>query len=267
MFCGLLVILAGLPSSGKSTIAQALKNFFPSCLPNTSPKIVIIDPDQFRGEDRGQMLFRPEEEPLVKKQLIESVTRNLRAGQIAIVDDLNYYQSMRHDLLHEALQANVAYLVIFINTPVEICKVWNKKRGSKIPDEVIDKISLKFDYFERYAWDQPDFNINPSATDFSQSQFLDRVCGFLKKNIQRRPRLQGAGHIKIIQPNSTHQMLDVRSRKMLSEFLGEKFQHSRKKEFLEIRRDLLKKNPVNLEETEQLLQKFRKTLEIKAKEI
>ncbi len=134
-------------------------------------------------------------------------------------------------------------------------------------DEVIEKIALKFDYFERYAWDQPDFIINPSSTDFSQSEFLTKLCGFLKNQLHRRPQLHVINTTKVAQPASIKQLLDVRSRKILSEFLAEKTQHPKQKELLKIRRDLLRKNPGNLEETEQLLQDFHKILEIKVKEV
>lgn len=264
---GFLVILAGLPSSGKSTIAQAMKAHFPTCLALTCPAITIIDPDRFRGEKGEQLQFHPEEEPLIKQKVMEEAVQQLRAGHIAIIDDLNYYQSMRHDLLQIALKEDVPYLIIFVNTPIETCKAWNKKRGLKIPDEIIEKIALKFDYFERYTWDRPDFIINPASTDYSPQKFLQELCDFLKNNIERRPQTQVMNNKKVTQPASIKQLLDVRSRKILSEFLAEKTLQSTQKEFLKIRRDFIRKNPVNLEEIEQLLQEFRKILEIKAKEV
>ncbi len=264
---GFLVILAGLPSSGKSTIAQAMQTYFPTCLQPPCPAITIIDPDRFRGENATHLQFHPEDEPQIKQKVMEETARELRAGHITIVDDLNYYQSMRHDLLQLVLETNVPYLVIFVNTPLEVCKTWNKIRGSKIPDDVIDKVALKFDYFERYAWDRPDFTIDPSSVKYSQPEFLQKSCAFLQKNLQRRPPLQVARQVKLTQSPSIRQLLDVRSRKILSEFLAEKTQQSKQEEFLKIRRNLLKKNPSNLEETEQILREFRKILENKAKEI
>ncbi len=244
-----------------------MKTQFSSCLAPPVPIIKIIDPDRFRGEEGEHLQFHLEDEPKIKQTLMEEATRELHAGHITIIDDLNYYQSMRHDLLQLSLKEDVPYIIIFVNTPLDTCKAWNKKRRSKIPDEVIEKIALKFDYFERYAWDQPDFIINPSSADFSQSEFLAKLCGFLKNNLQRRPQLQVINTTKVTQPASIKQLLDVRSRKILSEFLAEKTQHPKQKELLKIRRDLLRKNPGNLEETEQLLQDFHKILEIKVKEV
>ncbi len=258
---GLLVILVGLPSSGKSTLAQALKAYLPSCSSSTCPDIQIIDPDVFRGEKQDQLPFRSEDEPQIKEQVLRVLAQSLGAGQVTIIDDLNYYQSMRHDLLQIALNANVPYLIVFVNTPLEVCKVWNKQRGSKIPEDVISKIALKFDYFERYAWDRPDFTINPSSPTFSKSEFLQQLCGFLEKNTHRRPQLSAAARIKTAQPPSIKQLLDVRSRRILSEFLAKNAFYPQQKEYAKFRRDLLRKNPANLEETEQILQEFRKVLE------
>ncbi len=255
-----LVILAGLPSSGKTTIAQAMKTHFPADLPAPCPAITIIDPDRFRGEKGEQLEFHPEDEPKIKQKVIEEAARQLQAGLITIIDDLNYYQSMRHDLLQLALLNNVPFLLIFVNTPLETCLRWNERRGMKIPNKLIEKIAHKFDYFERYAWDQPDFTIDPSYPDFDLQAFIRQLSEFLKDHISRRPQLLSKSRIRSTQPPSTKELLDIRSRKIISEFNQNRMLLGQQQEITKLRKALLRKNPANLEEVEQFLEEFRNVL-------
>ena len=98
------------------------------------------------------------------------------------MDDLNYYQSMRHDLLQIAIQFNARSIFIYVNTPLETCLEWNATRDTKVPPEIIEKIAGKFDEFTRYAWDRPDFTANPSSPDFSEPAFLEDLCAFISQN-------------------------------------------------------------------------------------
>lgn len=260
----LLVLLAGLPSSGKSTLAEAILAHLPLCLPPPHPSIIIVDPDCLRGKEHKPLQFRPENEPGIKQKLLENTTKYLQAGYIVIVDDLNYYQSMRHDLLRLAVELDVPYCIIFVNTPLEVCLTWNEKRGFKIPNELIEKIARKFDYFGRYAWDQPDFVVDLSSSNFSLDVFLKQLCEFLEKNTQRRPYFQSKGADLTIQPPSIKHSLDVQSRKIISEFFKDRELLILQKEIAKHRKELLGKNPANLEETQQILREFRKFLELLA---
>ncbi|OLS14675.1 MAG: L-seryl-tRNA(Sec) kinase [Promethearchaeota archaeon CR_4] len=259
---GLLLLLAGLPSSGKSTLAGAIQAHLPSCLPQRYPNIKIVDPDCFRGNEHKLLPFRPEDEPKIKKRLIEITIEYLKAGYAVIVDDLNYYQSMRHDLLRLALELDVPYSTIFVNTPIEVCLTWNEKRGRKIPNELIEKIAQKFDYFGRYAWDQPDFAVNFVSSNFTLDAFLKQLCEFLEKHTQRRPYFQSRDASLTIQPPSIKNFLDVRSRKIISDFIMDRDLKIQQKEIKQLRKELLRKSPANLEEVQQILDEFQGSLEL-----
>jgi tRNA uridine 5-carbamoylmethylation protein Kti12 len=257
---GQLIILVGLPSSGKSTIAAAIKDHLPNCLPVQSNSILLIDPDEWRGETDSHLDFSVAREPEIRQQTLDVAGAGLKSRKLVIVDDVNYYQSMRHDLLVLAFDAGVAATVIFVSTPLETCLAWNAARNYKVPPEVIRQTAEKFDNFARYAWDQPDFVIDPSNPYFSEQSFLDDLCQFLKTN--RSPKLTPASSAEVVSPSpqSLKHQLDLESRRIVSDFLRESATDHVKRDVLKLRKSLLQKDPITTEELDDFLEAFQVAL-------
>jgi len=133
-----LVILVGLPASGKSTFAFKLKEKLES---NFQNKVKIIDPDIIR-DNTFPNGFDFKKEPKIREKNIQSVRRHLIKGYIVISDDLNYYSSMRHDLKLIADSLNIKYYIIYISTPLKLCLERNVERGKPIPNKVIKNIKI-----------------------------------------------------------------------------------------------------------------------------
>jgi len=146
------VCLTGLPASGKSFFAKQLKSELEK-YPNIS-SIKIVDPDVIRNS-LGNKEFDPDQEKVVRSEHLQLIRKALKKGFIVISDDLNYYTSMRHDLKQIADEFAVAFFIIHISTPMEVCLKWNENRNTPIPNEVILEIERKFDKFGKYAWDVP----------------------------------------------------------------------------------------------------------------
>ncbi len=147
-----LICLAGLPSSGKSTFAQMLKEKFEKTF--RIFKVLIIDPDKIRNKiSPGKFDFNKEQ--VVRIKNLDVIRTALKNQFIVISDDLNYFSSMRHDLKKIADNLGFKYFIVHITTPLDVCLKWNKKRGRPIPNKVIKRISNKFDNFNKYYWDYP----------------------------------------------------------------------------------------------------------------
>ena len=147
-----LICLVGFPASGKSAFAQKFKEIIEE--KSEESRVTIIDPDIIRESiTRGK--FNHEKENLVRKKNLKAIRRALINGDIVISDDLNYYSSMRHDLMKIAETLKKGFFIIHIATPLETCLRWNENRGKKVPNEVIQDVSNKFDGFTRYKWDTP----------------------------------------------------------------------------------------------------------------
>jgi len=170
-----LICLVGLPSSGKTTFANALEIALKKKFLNLDVK--IIDPDIIRQKLTPDN-FDPEKEQIVRNKNLETIKKELKRGYIVISDDLNYYSSMRQNLKGIADSLKLNFFIIHIATPLDICIKWNEKRGVPIPNVVINKIQEKFDNFNKYNWERPIAKYDLSVIsdlNFKIKELLDRL--------------------------------------------------------------------------------------------
>jgi len=180
-----LIILVGLPASGKSTFALKLKGKLESVFQN---KVKIIDPDVIRDEDFPNN-FDFKNEPQIREKNIDSVRKHLNKGQIVISDDLNYYSSMRHDLKLIAVGLNLQFFIIHISTPLKFCLKRNEERGKPIPNKVISKIYNKFDNFNKYKWDTP-FETYDYTKSGDLIQFIEILSNKIAINLKEQKKIK-----------------------------------------------------------------------------
>jgi len=155
-----LICLVGLPASGKTTFAYQLKETIEKLIENFD--VIIIDPDKIRNQ-LSPKKFDYRKEQIVRERNFKAIYASLQDKNIVISDDLNYYSSMRHDLKEIADKLEVKFFIIHITTPLKTCLNWNKKRGKPIPNKVIKKVYNKFDKFDKYNWDYPIIEYDPSV--------------------------------------------------------------------------------------------------------
>ncbi len=172
-----LIILVGLPASGKSTFAKALKKSLES--KDLESKVHIVDTDRIRTELFGTE-FHPDNEPIVLQEKDSRIQALLQARppNIVISDDLNYLTSQRQKLRQIAQDAGAQYLILYISTPVEKALEWNQNRENQVPDKVIRRINAKLDPpGKKYQWDTAFYSIDLTTASVSQavSDFLEKL--------------------------------------------------------------------------------------------
>ncbi|TFG25829.1 MAG: adenylyl-sulfate kinase [Promethearchaeota archaeon] len=238
-----LIILAGFPASGKSTLAKELKLIIEKC---SVRSVKIVDPDLIRSEIAPRFDFKLEQK--VRKRHLELIEISLSNGIIPISDDLNYYSSMRHQLKEIAERLNKKFFIIHVSTPFETCLSWNNVRGNPIPNSVIKKIHKKFDYFHRYQWDTPVFKIDMSKVDNLESYVIDLLNSLDLKSKEEN----------VISPISDNfaQKLDVVTRQIVSEFLQSQNYQKSKKKILKLRKLYLKEHVKNVRSQEKIEEDF-----------
>ena len=154
-----LMALCGLPASGKTTLAQAIKMAIGS-------DIEIVTSDEWRDE-AYYTDWKPEKEGMVRQTSLIRVHELIQQGMSVIHDDTNYYKSMRHDLYKIALERRCLFTIVHVTTSVETAILWNAKReDSEINEDVIRKIAERFDSpGGRYLWDYPDMEVDMATND------------------------------------------------------------------------------------------------------
>ena len=148
-----LIVLTGLPAAGKSTLAKRLALALAA---RDEGQALVIASDTVRGEMPVlETAFLPEVEPAVRAMTRERVESALRHGFWAIHDDLNYYRSMRFEMVETARGLQVPHALVHLATPAERCLEYNATRGRTVPDEVIRKDAARFDPPGQDPWDTP----------------------------------------------------------------------------------------------------------------
>ncbi|TFG09938.1 hypothetical protein EU538_03575 [Candidatus Thorarchaeota archaeon] len=158
-----LIALCGLPSSGKTTLAQAIAS-------SLSPQdIKVVSTDRWRDKEYYED-FRPSREQMVRRRAFEETEAALKRGSNVIHDDTNYYASMRHELLELARNHETLFGIIHVATPADTAVLWNNERDSFIPEMVIRRIEERMDTpGERYSWDEPILSMDLSVMDLESA--------------------------------------------------------------------------------------------------
>lgn len=162
-----LVILCGLPSSGKTTLATLLAPL----MENHGAPTVVVGSDDFR---RMMPVYRerfpPDREPLIRRATLHTIAFFLRRGVSVISDDTNYYSSMRHELVELARRTGALHAIVAVETPLEVALKWNEERGLPIPQSVIVSMSEKFEKpGSKYKWDRSSASFDLSKTPAAEA--------------------------------------------------------------------------------------------------
>ncbi|ACC84375.1 AAA family ATPase [Nostoc punctiforme] len=124
-----LILLIGLPGSGKSTFAKKL---LVEC-----PQMSLISTDAIRGQLFGsQALQGPW--VLIWHEIERQFQQAISKTNTAIFDATNAQRRHRREVI--AVARNLGFrqiTAIWVDTPVWLCLAWNKKRSRQVPEEII----------------------------------------------------------------------------------------------------------------------------------
>jgi len=166
-----LVIFSGIPSSGKTTIAQRLGIDLEE---EHGIATIIVGSDQFRSMiPLYSRRFDPEREPVVKELTLSAITQALKHGFVVINDDMNYYVSMRKELSQLAKSAGAGFAVVYVDASLKDALRWNEARGEPIPQRLIEDVYDKMEEpGKEYSWDRPIVNVNPSEASVEENAHI-----------------------------------------------------------------------------------------------
>jgi len=200
-----LMVLCGLPASGKTTLAIAIKRA-------VSPDVEIVTSDEWR--DKAYYTdWKPEKEGAVRQTSLKQVHALIQQGKSVIHDDTNYYKSMRHDLYKIALERRCLFTIVHVTTSVETAVLWNAKREhSEINEAIIRKIAERFDSpGGRYLWDYPDIEVDMATNN------LDAVTTKIVDLLNSLKIVEEPQPVRVTE--RTGEVIDQITRKAVAEFL------------------------------------------------
>jgi predicted kinase len=130
-----LVLLAGPPASGKSTVSEGLekRGFF------------RLSMDAIRGELFGdEGIYRDQQK--VKALMMERFAAALAEKRNIYTDNTNCLRKLRDELTVKAREAGYKHIVLLVMfTPLETCIERNKGRSRVVPEDVIRQLHAALD--------------------------------------------------------------------------------------------------------------------------
>jgi O-phosphoseryl-tRNA(Sec) kinase len=171
----MIIILVGLPSVGKSTFSKKLsKELYKKGIDN-----IILGTDLIRESFPA---WKEEYEDFIKNSTYYLIDHALKKYTV-IVDDTNYYNSKRRDLINIAKNNRKNHLIIYLKAPLELLLKRNIERGAKIPNEVIINMFNKFDEpGSKYSWDKPDITID-TTEDIDYNVIINEIMDKIMNKI------------------------------------------------------------------------------------
>ena len=235
----MLVILVGLPSVGKSTFSKRLsKELYKKGMDN-----IILGTDLIRESFPA---WKEEYEDFIKNStyyLIDNALKNYTV----IVDDTNYYNSKRRDLINIAKKNRKNHIIIYLKAPLELLLKRNIERGAKIPNEVIINMFNKFDEpGNKYSWDKPDIIID-TTKDIDYNKIVNKIINKSKKPFKEIEEAKK----EISKKENILNEIDKITRKIMGGYIrNNELRKDEIKKISELRKNYLKevKNKINMDD-------------------
>jgi len=156
-----LVMLCGIPASGKSTRALEIADLFHSRIDGSDIREVHVINDSMLDIEKADYYDRETEKRARGKQM-STVKRLLGPHSIVILDCMSYIKGFRYQLYCEAKAAQVTSCVVYLGTPVDRAQAFNDSIESPWPKDLFDALAFRFEEPNGMTrWDSPLFVVVP----------------------------------------------------------------------------------------------------------
>jgi protein KTI12 len=142
-----LVVIVGIPCSGKTTLSNRLKAFFEargsSVLLINEESLLVNKPDAYSSSFTEKNL---------RAALKSAVERSLSPDTTVILDSMNYIKGYRYELFCIVRQTKTTQCVVFLDIPKEIAA----KRNQIYTEELFEDLANRMEVpSQKNKWDSP----------------------------------------------------------------------------------------------------------------
>ncbi|KAJ3304335.1 kti12, chromatin associated, partial [Blyttiomyces sp. JEL0837] len=166
-----LVIMVGLPGSGKTRRAMELKSAMETAIAALNenaeskvryqPQVVVVNEESLKI-NRAESYLNANEEKKVRGALLSAVERYLAKDVVVILDSMNYIKGFRYQLHCVAKSLNTSQCTLYcMATPEDTIK-WNSSRPSDqaYPPEIHSSLLTRLEEPDsRNRWDNPLYSV------------------------------------------------------------------------------------------------------------
>lgn len=193
-----LILLNGLPSSGKSTLSEQMLEYFKKRLDEEGIKRkvrIVSDNDSLDFEGRDSIFMSIPQEKELRSWLKAEAQRYVNLNQIVILDSAAYIKGFRYELHCIAKEAKTQYCVVELLIDQATCWKWNEERLAKFlqaseekpkdssecikpgySQQTFDALVMRYEKCdENNRWDQPLFRLNSENEKLDFNELFDTI--------------------------------------------------------------------------------------------
>lgn len=189
-----LILVTGLPSSGKTTVSKEICNYFKKRFNeenNQRAVKIITDNDNLDWDGRNIIYMSIPKEKELRGWLRAEVQRYINPSMILILDAAAYIKGFRYELYCLSKEAKTQYCVVeqFINP--EVCWMWNEEslkeheRNSAfvtgLPEpgynrQTYDALVMRYEKCdENNRWDSPLFRLTSENDELNLEELYNII--------------------------------------------------------------------------------------------
>ncbi|KAI3423881.1 hypothetical protein D9Q98_009715 [Chlorella vulgaris] len=169
-----LIVISGLPCSGKSKAAAVLAEV---CRLR-GQDVQIVDEDSLHLQ-RNESYKDATSEKVARGTLMAAVDRNLTRKLTVILDTHNNIKGYRYQLWCIARLAGTRYCLVHVDTPPETCRQCNQEReaASSYSETIFEDLACRFERPDsKNRWDSPLFTLRPLLGSSQMQEQLEAVA-------------------------------------------------------------------------------------------
>jgi len=153
-------MMCGFPSSGKTQLAEKLKEF----LKKEKNSVVTLVSDKDFESDKNVVYADSQKEKILRGNLKATAQRNTTKDSVTILDSGNYIKGFRYELYCATKSAQTPQCVIFCDATKEQALEWNSKRpeNEQYTQDVLEALIMRFEPpVSTNRWDSPLITVHP----------------------------------------------------------------------------------------------------------
>ncbi|XP_055593515.1 protein KTI12 homolog [Uranotaenia lowii] len=235
-----LVIVTGLPSSGKSTRAEQIKH----CLENRGKTVNIVSEEnciQLAGFEKNDMFRDSQKEKMVRSNMKSEALRLLNKNDVVVIDGSNYIKGYRYEIFCASKASRTTQCTVYCAITKDQAWAFNEtdnKNRKAYEKDVFDALCLRYEEPQHNnRWDSPLFtwfpeeeldeenlfnalyttkslvpNLSTQNPPLSSTNFLfemDKITQEIIDQVLSARKLGLVGSVKVKTANSSKQMLEV----------------------------------------------------------
>ena len=158
-----LIIITGVPCSGKTTRTSELKEYFENKAGRNVEVISEVDVLTKAGYDRNTFYADSKKEKSVRSDTKSAAQRMLNTSDVLIIDGSNYIKGYRYEIYCMTKLYKTPQCTIHCDIPIEHAWLWNERRleREQYSREIFDALVMRYETPDsKNRWDAPLFSVS-----------------------------------------------------------------------------------------------------------